>query len=564
MNAVSAASPAATLDAPRLRPMLDERFGWRRHAVGALTLWFKGYEQTRGGAALALEAAALGGRPDTLAAWLASLDGFFALVVEAPGWSLAAVDAVRSVPLIHARAGGEVLVTQDGPALARALGLTAADVNPDGAAALALAGFTIGADTLYRGVRQLLPGEYLVLRGGAVEIGRYRTWRPWAPSAAEPEDLVQPLSILHERLIEKLIASAGDREILVPLSAGLDSRMILSGLVAAGYRRVRAFAYGLAGNREAVVSRQVAARLGVPWTFVPYTSRRVRAVDATEQHRQYLAYADSLTAIPFPQDYPALTAMLAEHGVGHEAILVNGQSGDFITGNHVPEVLWQPATGAGPEARRERVIEALIAKHFKQWGSLRRPSHLEPVRRRLAEEIAAIGGMPADPRGDHGIYEHCEFIDRQSKYVINGQRCYEVLGLDWRLPLWDREYLDFWQAAPLAAKRGQALYRRVLERDDWGSVWRDIAINPLRVRPAWLAPLRLAAKALHLPLGRARWHRFERRYLTYWMAPLCSFAPWPYPRVALDRRDAASAIGWHIERYLDGKGLAWDGRARDA
>lgn len=541
---------------------LDQAYGWRRLERAGLAVWLKGYEQTRDPDRLADEAAACGGGEARLAEWLRGLDGFFSVVLEGAGWTLAAVDRVRSMPLIWARRDGRVTLTQDGPWLAGRLGLGPADVNPDGTAALAQAGFTIGADTIYRGVRQLLPGQYLLACGGAVTVAHYHQWRPWRPDAdADPADLAAPLAALHERLIEKLAASANGREILVPLSAGLDSRMILSGLVEAGYPRLRAFAYGLPGNREAVVSRQVAAKLGVPWEFVPYSNAMVRRVHATEAHARYRRYADSLTGIHFPQDYPALDALLGDGRMDGETVVVNGQSGDFITGNHVLPPLTEPAHGADPAEREARVIDALIRKHFKQWAALATLEALAPIRRRLSEEIAALGGMPENAAGDHGVYEYCEFVDRQSKYVVNGQRLYEYLGLDWRLPLWDRDCLDFWARAPLAAKRGQWLYREVLERANWGGVWSGVPVNPLRVRPAWLTPLRLALKALHAPLGRARWHRFETRYLSYWMAPLCSFAPWPWSRVARDRRGHATALAWYAAEYLEATGLRWDGRA---
>lgn len=561
MTAVGVTEPSPKARFPRIDPGFGEEFGWNRRARGAVTLWFRGHLHRSTPEDLA-DGLAKDGCTD-IAARLAALDGHFALVAEGPGWVLAAVDRVRAYPLLWARHGDAIAIDHEGSRLVARLGLGPRDIEPEQAAAFALSGFTVGRATLYPAIGTLGPGEYLLaLAAEEAAVHRYHRWEPWAPNDADPEDLVEPLSRLHERLIGKLIASAGGRPILVPLSAGLDSRFVAAGLAAAGYRNVRGFAYGLPGNREAVTSREIARRLGFGWTFIPYSNARIRADMATDDHARYESYADSLTAIPFPQDYTALTRM-AEHGeVEPETIIVNGQSGDFITGNHVPPALFEPAVDLSMEGRRARIVEALIAKHFKHWAALMTGNRIARVKTLLVRSLCEAGGLPDDPAGDHGVYEYSEFTDRQAKYVINGQRLYEWLGLDWRLPLWDREYLDFWARAPLAAKRGQYLYRRVLERDDWGGVWRDVPVNPMRIRPGWLVPLRLALKAAHAPLGAVRWHRFEKRYLDYWMAPLCSYARWPYGRVAADRRGHYSAIGWHIEHYLGGKGLDWTGAVR--
>jgi len=550
----------AALAKTSARLMFDESYGWARFANGGVTFWFKGYEQSRHGAALAREAAALPSDRRKIEAWLRTLDGSFALAVETLAWTLVATDRVGSMPLIWTRRDGRVYVTQDGRALERELSLGPSDIDPAGAGSIALAGYTIGADTLYQGVHRLLPGQYLMLDGKQDAAAAYHQWRPWQPADAEPDELVEQLSRLHERIIDKLVKSAGGRPILVPLSAGLDSRMILSGLVAAGYRKLRAFTYGLPGNREALLAKRIAERLGVDWSFHAYSQAALRGAVASAAHQSYEAYADSLTGIHFPQDYFALTALIEDRSAGPDTIVVNGQTGDFITGNHILPPLTEPALDATPASRMDRILETALNKHFKMWRALQTAEFLDPIRRRLRQDVAVAGGLPASALGDHGVYEYSEFVNRQSKYVIHGQRCYEFLGLDWRLPLWDRDYLDFWGAAPLAAKRGQKLYRAVLERDNWGGVWRDLPINPLRVRPAWMVPIRLALKVAHAPLGRARWRKFERRHLEYWTAPLCSYAPWSYRRIARDRRGHANALAWYCEAYLNAKGVAWDGR----
>jgi asparagine synthase (glutamine-hydrolysing) len=546
---------------PEFRICLETDLGWRRFDETGITIWFKGHVA---GDALEQLSQRLGARgvlePEAAVQILSSLDGHWALAATGPTWTLAAVDRVRSIPLIWAADRTSVAITQTAGAMAQRFALTPAGVDRDAAVSIALAGYTIGNDTLYQGVGQLGPGQYLLLdRSGAQTVGRYHQWTPWRPEDAGADDLVTPLAELHERLIEKLIAGAEGRPILVPLSAGLDSRFIAAGLREAGYADVVCFAYGIPGNREAEVSRRVADRLGYPWHFVPYSNHAMRAALASDDHARLRAGADNLTGVHFPQDYLALMHLLDGGVASRDMIVVNGQSGDFITGNHIPLELHEPGAESSTAARADRVITAVLAKHFKQWDSLRSRENMMRLATRIGQEIDAVGGLPRDASGDHGLYEYCEFQDRQAKYVIAGQRVYEHFGLDWRLPLWDQDALDFWGRAPFAAKVGQSLYRRVLARQNWAGAWgADLPVNPTLLRPSWLVPIRFALKALHTPLGRARWHDFERRYLNYFMSPLCTYAGQTWRQVAGDRRGHASGIAWHIEAYLNQKGVTLD------
>ena len=539
---------------------LEAELGWRRIDEAGVTLWFKGYVT---GDALDHLSQRLGARgvlePETVAQILSSLDGNWALAATGPSWTLAAVDRVRSIPLIWAAGRKSVAIAQTAEGMNRCFDLTTTDVDRGAALSIALAGYTIGNDTLYRGVGQLGPGQYLLLdRLGTPTVGRYHQWTPWYPGDVDADDLTTPLAVLHERLIEKLIMGAGGRPILVPLSAGLDSRFIAAGLREAGYSDVLCFAYGIPGNREAEISRRVADRLGYPWYFVPYSNHTMQATLASDDHARFRASADNLTSVHFPQDYMALKHLFDTGKAGREMIVVNGQSGDFITGNHIPAALAVAQNNHSPDARRRMVVDALLVKHFKQWEFLRTPANMAWLTRRLAQEIDAFG-MPAESDRDHGIYEYCEFQDRQAKYVIGGQRVYEHFGMDWRLPLWDQEYLDFWARAPLAAKARQDLYRSVLHEQNWGGVWgNDIPVNPTRIRPLWLWPIRLGLKALHAPIGRVRWHAFERRYLAYWMSPICAYGGRSWTDIARDNRGHRSGIAWHIEDYLAGKGVSLD------
>lgn len=540
---------------------LREELGWQRRLQGDIATWTKGFlhENDLAREVSAFAQSASTPTIDAVESWLTSLDGQFALTIMTPQWSLAAVDRIRSIPLLFGSLAGSTYVDPHGPSLLNALGLGVDAVDLDAALSFALTGYTVGNATLYRGIRQLGPGQYLFEAANQARQGearRYHQFKPWQPRPIAISALHERLTTLHNRLITKLISSANDRTIVIPLSAGLDSRMIASGLVAHGYRNVQCFAYGQPGNHEAKASKIIAERLGLPWTFVPYTMERMRQTFQAADHRSYQESADSLTALYFLSDFPALRYLEQSGWLPSGSILVNGQSGDFITGNHILPPLQRPRLNRTVEERLTLILDCLAKKHFKQWAFLATPRNLERIRSLLTAEIDAIGGLPDSPMADHGVYEWCEFQDRQTKYVVNGQRVYDYLGYDWRLPLWDNDYLDFWQEAPLAAKIDQNLYRTVLSETNWGGVWRDIPVNRKTIRPSWLIPLRWLAKAAHIPFGQSRWHGFETRFLKYWMATICPYAIVPYFRAACDTRGAASGLSWHIESYLDNKGFS--------
>lgn len=497
-------------------------------------------------------------RPKACAEALSRVRGFFAVVVTHPTWVIAAVDRVRSMPLIWTAPPGRALPVIGQTAAELPLGEAHA-VRPEQALSVALSGYTTGSDALLDGVGALQPGQALIARAGeparALSYHRFDPWRGGYDAVDSPADARRGLADLTLRLLEETARRAGNRQIAVPLSAGFDSRAIASGFKELGLRNVICFAYGRHGNREAQTSREIARRLGFPWHFVPYTPAGLRPVFGSDPYAAFKAASDSLTGIHFPQDYPALVRLLQDGVLQPDAVVVNGQTGDFISGNHIPPALM--GMRAWGDASREAVIDALITKHYKHWEALQTPACLAPIRDLLRAEIDTVIGDAADP-APFGVCEAVEFRNRQSKYVINGQRAYEVLGLGWDLPLWADDYLEFWAGRPLAEKARQTLYRESLLAADWGDVWHSVPLNTLRVRPNWLVPIRLALKAAHAPLGRAAWHRFERRFLGTIMDPLCTTAEWPWRRFAWHPLRPTTPLALIHEAYLNGHGIRLD------
>ena len=565
------ASCATTL-APTVHVGIEEAFGWRTIARGAATLRVKGYLNGGGftGVGFAahadgLIAAIAAGDSGDIGALLRGLDGHFALCIATPAGVLAAVDRVRSIPLAYAGGGDGLFIDDQALRLCRRLGLGEEDIDPDAALAFAMSGFTIGPATLYRGVRQLLPGEFLLCatRHGAPSVHRYAAYRPWRVEPRGRDVLLRELADVTLGILEKLARSADGRQILVPLSAGMDSRLIVSGLAHLGHRNVRCFSYGTKDNFEAAAAKEIAVHLGYEWTFVPFPHRFARTAFKSDLHRRYHEFADNAAATPVEQDFLALLRMDGADWVDEDAILVNGQSGDYITGAHIPPSLASPLRTEAREERDAILFDAIVAKHYGLWQSLRTRANLSRIRTMLWSELEAAAAPLDDPETTFALYEFSEFQNRQCKYVVAGQRAYEFFGYDWRLPLWDNDYLDFWERAPLSAKVDRNLFRAMLGRANWGGVWRDWpALRYLT--PRWIVPLRFATKAACAPLGKAFWHRVERHIFAYWMDELCNYGVVRYRDVLFAPRDHRNGLSWLTRSYLGQRGMAFDGSVAGA
>jgi len=539
---------------------IEAECGWHCHRIGGVALWFKGWIAGVNPQDLAAHLAEGAPTPDRLGGYLRQVDGHFAFAAAGNGWAVAAVDWVRSIPLAAARVAAGWSIDHRPLRLRQRAGLRPADIDPDAALAMAMAGYTIDTASLYRGLEVLGPGELMLFDASGVTRHRYYAYRPWRLRAIDAALAERELAETTLAIMERTLTSLGGRTLVVPLSAGLDSRLIVSAARHLGYKNVRCYSYGRAGNFEAAASRIIAERLGYPWRFVPATTATQRQFFRSETYRQYLDFADSCASVPFVQDMAPLQALKADGFVPADAVIANGNSGDYISGLHiVPALRTPPAETLSIDERWSRITGALYEKHFGLWRTLRSRMRQERIMAKLRASIERAGGAPGDPAADHGLYEYAEFQDRQCKYVITGQRIYEFLGHEWRLPLWDNAYLRFWEGMPLALKADQSLYARMLRNANWGGVWSGIPLNRKTIRPNWIRLLRAAAKLLHAPLGADRWHQAERRFFQYWMDPTCNTASVSYWVAARDRRGARHSVAWLAEQYLARHGLDWSG-----
>ena len=442
---------------------------------------------------------------------LNDLPGHYAAVVCGEDWGLALVDTVRSYPLFFVVAGRDLHISGSARAVRDRADIS--EVDQTALLELFMAGYVTGGNTVLKGLNQLQAGEVLFWTKQQESIPeRIRYYQFYSREFMESneDELIKRLACATNAVFDRLVKDLGGRPVWVPLSAGLDSRLIAAKLVERGYPNIETFSYGRPGNHEARHAAKVAHTLGLPWRFVPTTSKAMRAFHESKQRREYWEFCDGLSSIPNPQDIVPLIALRNQNELPPDAVIVNGQSGDFICGAHIPVALTKK------DATIELLLDIAISKHFSLWLDLLTPGNVARVKDKLINILAVINPTSQIPTELATMYDCWEWQERQAKYVVNGQRIYDFLELDWRLPLWDLEWMKFWPNVPVDHRLGRKLYKAYLRHWDFHELFS--APEPVVQHwPGATMPFFILAQGVGL-LGRKAkdtWYRYTRWFGHY-------------------------------------------------
>lgn len=531
-----------------MKALLSDRFGWETRTVSGLTVHSRGDHEAAHAIARTLSKSK---RPGAAAARAAvhGAQGHYAAVVEGPHFLLACVDHCRSIPLFFVAAGEKEAVSNDARLLKAEAGLDGVDELS--ALEAAMAGFVTGRHTLFGGLSQLQAGDLLWHDKGTgkTKVDQYYIYVPDTPNAESEDGLIEQLAGVTDRAMARVIKQADGRPIWVPLSAGLDSRLILCKLVEQGYDNLFAFTYGPSGNDEAKAARAIAGRLGVEWRFWPDTPSHMRKLYDSDIRSAYWAFGDGLSTLPNLQDFPVLQRLKENGDIPEGVVIVNGQTGDFISGGHIPKALWESASPT-----LDDLFEAIVAKHYSLWRSLKTPGNLASLRSRVWDNLGLAGNETLSREQAAALYERFEYQERQAKHIINGQRNYDFLELDWALPLWDREFVDFWRDVPYEHKFQQGLYKRYLERWDFKGLFRGFKPVVWQWPGAMKAVLPLF-RVVRLLFGTDARDRLIR-YLLYFGMYRHMYAPFGYRYFFRHAQNLRNPISVLSQRWLAEMGIA--------
>ncbi|WP_234416110.1 MULTISPECIES: asparagine synthase-related protein [unclassified Actinomyces] len=350
-------------------------------------------------------------------------------------------DHTRSHHLLFARAGDTWIVSDDPERLRRHLASWRRD---DEAADVFLhTGFVVGNRTLVRGVHATPAASTVHLHpDGTWESTLWDSYRYSNDPITSEADYAAAYDEAMDRTVGRLLEYAGDRQLVIPLSGGLDSRLLAIWLKRLKAPRVVAFTYGKPGARETGISRNVADALGIDWFSIDLDPGEVARRWATTQAAVFQAATWGMTSLPHVQDWYALTSIRERSLIADDAVLLPGFAAVLRPGYALPRRFGGARDLLTSTPSRSEVLTAIARNHAAVQGSSTAWRHLPLLREEIlrCEKETPLTGE----RGVQGLMSWFNARERQAKYINNSTKSYEFFGYDWALPMLDSEVWDCW------------------------------------------------------------------------------------------------------------------------
>jgi len=400
-----------------------------------------------------------------LETFLKLLKGNFGVILETENTVFAAADKISSYHICYYHENNDFTVSNT----ARMnVGKKRMEIEDNTILEFEMSGYVSGRNTIYKYLYQLQAGEYIIWDKNRNKLirNRYFVYYPEAPNLKTEKDLIDEFEDVNNTAFQRMIDELDGRPVWIPLSGGLDSRLVLCKLDELGYDNIQTYSYGPQSNYEAKVAKIVAEKINVPWQFIPIYKKDIQAFYWSENRKEYEQFSDNLSTIPVIQDISALIKTENKKLIPDNAVFINGQSGDYITGGHIP------AHFKNSDISRQDMLDAIWEKHYSLWENLKTSENKNKIFCRI-EELIHKEFIKVENKDLYKALEYWEWQERQCKYVVNGIRLYEFLGYTWKMPLWADEYLLFWRDVPLNYKLNQYLYKKYLVTYNYKNVFKN-------------------------------------------------------------------------------------------
>jgi asparagine synthase (glutamine-hydrolysing) len=353
----------------------------------------------------------------TLRERLKNSNGIFSVIINKPHFKALAIDSSRIYPLFY-KCNGKVsdnanlLIDKKSAIDSSALCLYEAGSAP------------LEGETLVNNIKQVKPSGYVIFVNNGCKSEKYYDLLV-SQQDCKTKDAKELEHVMLSAL-DRSIKSIGDRQIVIPLSGGYDSRLIVCMLRKLNYSNVLCYTVGDETSFEVQIVRKVTKYLGYKHIVVDNATSFVDAEITNEKDfKSYYMHMGSLGNFVYIFEYAAVKSLKRRNIINDDAVFIPGHSGDFWGGAYVRKSHIRPTDN-------KHNVASSIMYDILEFAY----SH---------KALNIIQTTLDDNHTPHSQIQNFVMNYTLAHIINNSARVYEFFGHEVRLPFWDREIMDFFK-----------------------------------------------------------------------------------------------------------------------
>ena len=359
-------------------------------------------------------------------------------------------------------------------------------------------GVTPLSKTLIKDIFQVQPGEIIRFKIQSLEI---TSFLPFSDKSDLRKDNVSE-NELHDFLcstFEKYFNTIKNKQVLLPLTRGYDSRLLACLLKEFGHNNVICATWGRFGSSEIQTAKRVAGQLGYKHFFVDYSKVIKNDFTNSTAFKSYIDFAGHFSSMPFLYEYFGVKELIEKKIIDKKTVALPGHPGDFIRGNHIG---WDVVKGD-----RDYLASKIISKFgtsFPVKLNERQTLNNYIITEFLNDKVDSL----------RLGYELWDFKERQCKFIGNSSQIFAFFGMQSMMPLFDLDVLKFFNRVPDKQKIEQNIYYSTLENRFFKKLKVDFDLKPTELHQSYnslkeglLKFVPHAIKKLYYPLNDDIYYR---------------------------------------------------------
>lgn len=371
---------------------------------------------------------------------LQKLNGIFSVIISHDNFTAAAIDTTRLYPVFYTCVGDTWKIT-DNP---YSLLTPQSTISSAGLQQMRSSFATLSGRTLIDGIYQIKPGTAVEFLSSC--IANTHTYFHYNINACETKS-VDKSALLSTIVaaVKRLIKRADGRQIVVPISAGYDSRIILCLLKEQGYENVLTYTMGSnAKDSEVSVASRVAQILGYPHYQIDL-NLVCEDLDFSD-FDDYVMHLGALTNFSWCEEYASVKWLKKNQLLDDNAVFAPGHAGDFFAGSHLSKSL------ICEDSSVSSLVFGILFNNFEANRGLK----ISSIKREFKTLVSA-GSYPPS------LYNAFILNNRLTHFISNSARTFTFFGYEVLFPLWDMEFLQIMRRLPMNQLHHSTLYNECVE-----------------------------------------------------------------------------------------------------